>query len=99
MIRPRAVTIISGSERLRCTYSRSNLTGSAEDKMPGEPDPLYWRDSVKEARDKADQLKDPQSKRRMLGIAEGHERLAERIEQRLLRNEAQRRSSVERAPQ
>jgi hypothetical protein len=36
-------------------------------------------------RAKADQYKDPRIKRRMLGIAKGYERLAERIERRLLK--------------
>jgi hypothetical protein len=49
----------------------------------GEPDPQHWRDRAKEARAKADQMRDRRSKRRMLGIADFYERLAERIEQRL----------------
>jgi hypothetical protein len=49
----------------------------------GEPDPQHWRDRGKEARAKADQMRDRRSKRRMLGIADFYERLAERIEQRL----------------
>jgi hypothetical protein len=53
--------------------------------MSGEPDPRYWRDRAKETRAKADQFKDPRTKRRMLGIAEGYERLAERIDRRLLK--------------
>jgi hypothetical protein len=39
--------------------------------MLGEPDPQHWRDRSKEARAKADQIKeDRRSKRRMLGIAD-----------------------------
>jgi hypothetical protein len=50
--------------------------------MLGEPDPRHWRDRAKEARSKADQLKeDRRSERRMLGIADFYEHLAERIEQ------------------
>jgi hypothetical protein len=50
--------------------------------MVGEPNPQHWRDRATEARSKADQLKeDRRSERRMLGIADFYEHLAERIEQ------------------
>ena len=50
--------------------------------MPGEYGSQHWRDRAKEARTKADQTKeDRRSKRRMLGIADFYESLAERIEQ------------------
>ena len=48
--------------------------------MPGEADPQHWRDRAKEARAKADQMNDRRSKRRMLGLADFYERLAERLE-------------------
>jgi predicted secreted protein len=51
--------------------------------MSGEADPQYWRERAMTARAKADQIKHRRSKRRMLGFAEGYERVAERIEQRL----------------
>jgi hypothetical protein len=50
--------------------------------MLGESDPQHWRDRAKEARAKADRIKeDRRYKRRMLGIADFYESLAERIEQ------------------
>jgi hypothetical protein len=45
--------------------------------MPGEPDQQHWRDRAKEARAKADKLKDTRSKRILLGLATSYERLAE----------------------
>jgi hypothetical protein len=51
--------------------------------MPGKADPQHWRDLAMEARAKADQMKDPRSKRRMLGLANFYENLAERLEPRL----------------
>jgi hypothetical protein len=47
--------------------------------MPSEPNPKHWRDSAKRARAKADQMKDPRSKRMMLGLADFYERLARRL--------------------
>jgi hypothetical protein len=44
--------------------------------MPGEFNPQHWRDRAKEARAKADQMKDPRAKRRLLGLADFYERLA-----------------------
>jgi hypothetical protein len=49
--------------------------------MPGKPGPQHWHELAKETRAKADQIKDARSKRRMLGIAESYERLAELLEQ------------------
>jgi hypothetical protein len=48
--------------------------------MAREPDPQHWRDRAKEARARANQLKDPRSKRRMLGLANFYARLANRLE-------------------
>ena len=45
-------------------------------------DPAHWRARAKEARDVADQIADPESRRRMITIAEEYERLAERAETR-----------------
>jgi hypothetical protein len=44
--------------------------------MPGEPDPQHWRDLAREARARADHLKNPREKRRLLGLADFYERLA-----------------------
>jgi hypothetical protein len=45
-------------------------------------DPQYWRDLAGKARAKADQTIDDRTKRLLLRIAESHERVAERVEQR-----------------
>jgi hypothetical protein len=49
-------------------------------------DPRHWRDRAEEARNRADQLDDPQSKSAMLRIADDYELLAERAEARALRH-------------
>jgi hypothetical protein len=48
--------------------------------MAREPDPQHWRDRAKETRARANQLKDPRSKRRMLGLANFYARLAKRLD-------------------
>jgi hypothetical protein len=48
-------------------------------------DPKHWRDRAEEAGTVADELTDPDSKRRMLRIVEDYEELARRAEQRLAR--------------
>jgi hypothetical protein len=57
--------------------------------MPDQPvsDPQYWRDLAGKARARADQTIDDLAKHLLLRIAESHERVAERIEQR---NEAEK---------
>jgi hypothetical protein len=44
--------------------------------MPDEPDPQRWRGRAQKARAKADQMKEPRAKRRLLGLADFYERLA-----------------------
>jgi hypothetical protein len=46
-------------------------------------DPQYWRRRAEEARTLADELTDPEAKRKMLKIAETYEQLSVRAVQRL----------------
>jgi hypothetical protein len=46
-------------------------------------DPQHWRRRAAEARTLADELTDPEAKRKMLKIAEDYEALATSAEQRL----------------
>jgi hypothetical protein len=49
-------------------------------------DPEYWRRRAEEARTLADELTDPETKRKMIKIAEDYETLAIRGAQRLRRH-------------
>jgi hypothetical protein len=46
-------------------------------------DPKHWRERAKEARTVADEMSDPDSKRKMLRFADDCEELAKRAENRL----------------
>jgi molecular chaperone GrpE (heat shock protein) len=46
-------------------------------------DPKHWRERAEEARVHAEQLTDPDSRKKMLRIAEDYEELARRAEKRL----------------
>jgi hypothetical protein len=44
--------------------------------MPDEPDPQHWLGRAQKARARAAQMKEPRAKRRLLGLADFYERLA-----------------------
>jgi hypothetical protein len=53
--------------------------------IPDKPDPQYWCERAKTMRANAEKLSNLGAKRMMLGIAASYERLAERIERRMLK--------------
>jgi hypothetical protein len=65
------------------TFALFNRPLPNHSEMPGELDPQRWRDCAREARAKADQMQDRRSRRRMVGLADFYERLAEQLERRL----------------
>jgi hypothetical protein len=53
--------------------------------IPDKPDPQHWRERAKTMRANAEKLSNRRAKRMMLGTAASYERLAERIERRMLK--------------
>lgn len=49
---------------------------------------LYWQARAEEARTRADRMRDPESKRTMLEIAESFERMARLAEERTRQNKS-----------
>jgi hypothetical protein len=52
-------------------------------------DAEHWRTRAREARMQAEQMQDEESKRAMLGIAAGYDRLAERADMRVAKDPPQ----------
>lgn len=53
--------------------------------MPSLSDPEYWRERAMQARAKAQQTKDPRTRKTLLGIADNYDQLAEQQENLLLK--------------
>jgi hypothetical protein len=62
------------------TFALFNRTLPDLSAMPRELDPQRWRDCAREAHAKAGQMNGRRSKRRMLGLADFYERLAEQLQ-------------------
>src|SRR6516162_9962673 len=57
-------------------------SGLSRSRVESLNDPRHWRERAEEARSRADQIAEPQSKNAMLRIAHDYEVLAERAEAR-----------------
>jgi hypothetical protein len=55
---------------MKATGEQLKVTDNSRD------DPQHWRDQAKQARALADKMKDAESRRMMIGIAEGYDNLA-----------------------
>jgi hypothetical protein len=51
--------------------------------MPYDDEPTVWRKRAEEARVQGEEMKDPECRRVMFGIAESYQRMAEHAEHRL----------------
>jgi|HubBroStandDraft_6_1064221.scaffolds.fasta_scaffold2944915_1 hypothetical protein len=58
--------------------------------MAGNSDLRHWLDRAEKARVKADHMKDPKSKRRMLSLANFYKSLAEQTERRIWKRTSRR---------
>ena len=75
----------TSESRARSRTCPTALTESSRFRMTRNlmDDPEHWRARAEEARVHAEQMKDPETRRMMLGIAESYEQIARRADERL----------------